>query len=271
MSAVDYCGHNHCWKQLITIILLSVIAFRLPAQIDDTQPDPDSTDTFDFRHRVDFSAIYLNSEGASDVSGLLGYAYNLTPKSNVSLDVSYLGFSTKGKGGGIGDTQVTYAYTPNVKMSVKPWVPKKIGSGISLVLPTGKTSSGRSLDAVLVNPFIGGVMRLTDSIFLAPLLSYTHSLDQIATGKQIRLVTAELGVVWTSSNELWVGFYPTYIRDTEADESHLNLNLSVGTMFTKAWGASATYSDLEHFEPGVIPEPKQIFDRSVQLSIHYLF
>lgn len=258
--------------RLVGVFLIWTLAFNLHAQDDDGQAGsalPSATVT---RHRIDLSALYLDSEKFDSVIGLFDYAYNLTPKSNIALEFVYLDSNIGRDGGsGIGDTSITYSYEPTVGLSIKPWVPKKVGSGISFVLPTGNAKDGRSLDSVLVNPFIGGVLFLTDSFVLTPLLSYSYSLDPIITGKNVRFLTAELGMVWKGKNELWIGFYPSYIRDFEVNISHVNLRLSVGKMFSSSWGGSIEFADLEAFEPGAIPGAEDLFDQTVKVSVHFLY
>lgn len=257
--------------QLAGALLVYVLAFNLQAQDADVQKDLETTATVT-RHRIDASALYFDSQGFESVIGLFGYAYNLTPKSNIALEFAYLDSNFGRSGGsGIGDTSITFSYEPRAGLSVNPWVPKKVGSGIGLVLPTGNPRDGRSLDAVLVNPFVGGVFFLTDSLALTPLLSYTYSLDTMINGNDVRLLTAEIGIVWAGKNELWVGFFPAYIRDFSANESHVNLSLSVGKMFSRRWGGSIEYADLESFQPGANPVPRDLFDQTVKLSVHFLF
>ena len=258
--------------RLIGVMLLWALAFNLQAQDDDDQVVLKSPATVKKLHRVDLSMLYFDGKDEDSFIGLFDYAYNLTPKSNIALEVAYLDSDFGRDGGsGIGDTSVTYSYEPNVGLSVKPWVPKKVGSGVSLLLPTGSVKDGRSLDAVLINPFIGGVLILSKSFALSPVLSYSYSLDPIVTGKDIRVLTAELGMVWKGGGDLWVGFYPSYIRDFKANESYVNFTLSVGKMFGSSWGGSINYSDLESFEPGAIPGTTVSFDKTLRVSMHLLF
>lgn len=258
--------------RLVGAVLIWALAFNLHAQVDDGQTDSALASTSETRHRIDLSALYFDSDEYDSFIGLFDYAYNLTPKSNIALEFAYMD-SNFGKDGGtgIGDTGITYSYEPRVGLSVSPWVPKKVGSGISVVLPTGNTKDGRSLDSVLVNPFIGGVLFLTDSLVLAPLLNFSYSVDPIITGKDVRLLTAELGMVWKGNNELWIGFYPSYIRDFEVNESYVNLSLEIGKMFSSSWGGSIEFADLESFQPGAVPGQIDLFDQTVTLSVHFLF
>jgi hypothetical protein len=257
---------------LVGAVLMWALAFNLNAQDDSFQADSESPAAALNRHRIDLSAIYFASDEFDSLIGLFGYAYNITSKSNIAVEVAYLDSNFGRDGGsGIGDSSITYSYEPRVGLSVHPWVPKKVGSGISLVLPTGNTKDSRSLDAVLVNPFIGSVFFLADNFSLQPLLSYSHSMDPIINGKDVRLLTAEVGIVWMGKKELWVAFYPSYVRDFEVNESHVNFSLSVGKMISSKWGGSVEYSDLEHFQPGVIPGREELFDQSFKLSIHFLF
>jgi hypothetical protein len=140
------------WRHRYRAILLCALAFNLQAQDADHQ---DGTElAASTRHRIDLSALYLESEVFDSVIGLFDYAYNLTPKSNIALEFTYLDSDFGRSGGsGVGDSVITYSYEPRVGLSIHPWVPKKVGSGISLVLPTGNVKDGRRRPEPRTLPF----------------------------------------------------------------------------------------------------------------------
>ena len=102
------------------------------------------------RHRLDFSLNYMKAVIDDSLGLSLGYAYNLTPKTNISASVTYLDSRIDKDGGsGIGDTSLAFSWTPAVNLSVAPWVPKRIGTGLGVLLPTGDAADGRSLKATV--------------------------------------------------------------------------------------------------------------------------
>jgi hypothetical protein len=78
-------------------------------------------------------------------------------------------------------------------------------------------------------------------------------------------------MVWVGKNEIWGGFYPSYIRDFEVNESYINLTASVGKMFSSSWGGSIEYADLESFAPGSVLGTRDLFDQTIKVSVHFLY
>jgi len=80
------------------------------------------------------------------------------------VSISYLDARLDKAGGrGIGDTSFVFSWAPTVPITVGPWVPRKLGSGVAVILPTGKASDARSLDATVLAPFLGLVYPVTES------------------------------------------------------------------------------------------------------------
>jgi hypothetical protein len=59
---------------------------------------------------------------------------------------------------GFGDLGIAWSYVPFLSISANPWIPRTVGSGIGVIVPTGDPDDGRSLGAVIVNPFLGLVV-----------------------------------------------------------------------------------------------------------------
>jgi hypothetical protein len=170
-------------KSIIFTALLGLSAGNSFAQNNSDQAE----NLMASRHRLDFSVSYMESFIDNSLDASLDYAYNLTSKTNISATVTYLD-SRLGKegGGGFGDTSLTFSWAPAVNLSVAPWVPRKIGTGLGIILPTGDATDGRGLKSTILTPFVGLVFLLmTASIFTPPLPIYglpTRSLRMRISG-----------------------------------------------------------------------------------------
>jgi len=140
-----------------------------------------------------------------------------------------------------------------------------------LLVPTGDAGDGRSLDSTIITPFLGFVYPIADSFFVLPSVGYAYSIDPTITRGDIRLLFAEVGFSWSNARGFWVGFYPTWIRDYEADDNHFNYTLTVGKVFRDRWGLSVDLADMEYFVPGKAPIFDEQLDKMIEVNLHFLF
>jgi hypothetical protein len=224
------------------------------------------------RNRVDFTSVYFDTVETDRFTGILGYTRNLSSKSNLAVRLSYLDSRLGISGGsGFGDTTVTYSYLPNAEMSVGPWLPRIVGSGISVTLPTGNENKGLGLGSTILTPFLGTQLPLNDSISFTPTLAYAYSTDQIITGQDVRVMLLDLGLTWVGQTGWWASAYFGYIRDFETDHSSTGGRLSIGKVFPSRWGFSAHFIDLESFRPGLLPPENGRFNQVYELTLLYGF
>lgn len=224
------------------------------------------------RNRIDFTTVYFDTVDTDRFTGILDYTRNLSPSSNLGVRATYLDprFGVSG-GSGWGDTTVTYSYLRKSQMSVEPWIPRIVGSGISVTLPTGNENEGRGLGSTIVTPFIGTRFPLSDSFSLAPTLAYAYSTDPIITGKDVRVALLDLGLTWVGKTGWWASIFAGYIKDYESDNTSTGGRLSFGKVFASRWGFSAHFIDLESFRPGMLPPEEGQFNQVYELKIQYSF
>ena len=259
---------KNCLIVIGGILLLALVAEQCAAQDEEEQ----QSTIMESRHRLDFSIAYLDTFLDDSLSGAIGYTYSLTPNTNIGGSISYLDSRFDQDGGaGIGDTSLTLSWAPAVANSVQPWVPRRVGTGLSVILPTGDPVDGRSLDATVIAPFLGLVYPVYESFFIYPSLSYYRSIDKIFTGADLNIAVADLGVGWVSSKGVWVNLYAALVRDFEIDEGYLNTAISVGMVFSKNWGASIDYNDTNYFVPGAVPGVAGQINHETSLNLHYNF
>jgi hypothetical protein len=250
------------------LLFLALFAGQCLAQDENEQESA----IMESRHRLDFSIAYLDTFLDDALSGAIGYTYSLTSNTNIGGSISYLDsrFAEDG-GAGIGDTTLTFSWAPRVAISVQPWVPRRVGTGLSVILSTGDPSDGRSLDANVIVPFLGLVFPVTESFTIYPSLSYYRSLDKIVTGNHLNIGVADLGVGWVSSKGIWVNVYVALVQDFEIDDGYLNTAISVGMAFSERWGASIAYGDTNYFVPGAEPGIAGQINHETSLNLHYNF
>jgi len=224
------------------------------------------------RHRLDVSYIGIDSRFYDSSIWGFGYAYSITPKTNLAVSVPLLDPSfDRGGDSGFGDTTVSFSWTPRQTISVRPWVPKQVGTGLGVTLPTGNSARSRGLNTTLLTPFVGLAFPLNDRITLLPTLVYTHSLDKTAQGADVRFAAADLGINYLHSSHWWLTVYGAYLYDFEINERHWNWAFTVGQLFTESWGGSAEFTRTQYFEPGTIVAPTGAVDSQFSLNLHYNF
>lgn len=223
-------------------------------------------------NRVDLTLAFLDNISSDHLTGFFSYSRKLSSNSKLSLRTGYLDSQFGSSGGtGVGDTSLTWSYLPGSRISVKPWVPRVVGSGISVLLPTGNESQGRGLGATIITPFIGTVITLSEKFYVAPNLLYAYSIDPIVNGKDVRVAVLEIGFTWVPGNNWWLSAFPGYVKDYETDNTTIGGRLSAGKQFDSGWGLSAHFIDLENFTPGVLSTGSTRFRQVYELSVHYTF
>jgi hypothetical protein len=234
--------------------------------------EPDNSATAAIRHRIDVTAVYLDGDSADSINGLLGYTYSLTSNAIVNVTVPYIDPDrATGGNSGFGDALLSFSYVPLVKVSANPWVPRTVGTGISVLAPTGSTKDGRSLDAWVITPYVGLVIPLSDQFFLAPQLGYTHTLDEAVGGTDLRLAFAEVGIAYVSLKGFWASYFPRFIFDLERDDWAIDHRIALGKMVTSNVGFSIDYVFIERFNFGSDIPNVRGFDKQIELSVHFAY
>ena len=223
-------------------------------------------------NRLDFTSVFFDSVNTDKLTGLFSYTRNFSSQSNLNLRVAYLDSQFGSSGGtGFGDTTITWSYLPGSQISVGPWFPRIVGSGIAVTLATGNENQGRGLGSTLVTPFVGTVFPVTEKFSIAPNLAYAHSVDPIVTGKDVRVALLEIGFTVVLDTGWWMRFYPGYVQDFEADNTSFGIQIAGGKVFKSGWALSAHYIDVESFNPGVIPIEKSVFNQIYEVTVSYGF
>jgi hypothetical protein len=266
--------HDNGQHRLFGILIVAAACFTFSQSVvanDVEDAESGSTDAAP-RHRVDISAVFLDGDSTDSLSGILGYTYTLTSNTILNVTVPYLDPDrSTGKNSGFGDTLISLSFVPVVKVGANPWVPRTVGTGISILAPTGNVDEGRSFDTWVITPYLGLVIPLSDRFFLAPQLGYVHSLDEIATGVDLRLAFAEVGFAYVSFDGFWASYFPRFAFDLERDDWAIDHRVSIGKMVTSSVGFSVDYVFIERFNFGSDTPNADGFDRQIELNVHFAF
>jgi hypothetical protein len=265
----------HRRDQIPGVLIAAIACFTFSQSVvAEDMEDSESQDSADaaIRHRIDIGAAFLNSASADSIDGILGYTYNLTNNANLNVTVPYLDPDrATGGNSGFGDTILSLSYVPLVKVSANPWVPRTVGTGISILAPTGNADEGRSLDTWVITPFLGLVIPLTDHFFLAPQLGYVHSLNKTVVDTDLRLAFAEVGFAYVSSKGFWASYFPRFAFDLKRDDWAIDHRLAVGTMLTTNFGLGLDYVFIERFNFGSNIPNARGFDERIELNVFFAY
>ena len=224
------------------------------------------------RHRFDLTTLFLDEIEQNTATVLFGYTYNLTKNSNLNLSLPYIDSNVSEKGGsGIGDLSVAYSFVPFVAISAKPWIPRTVGSGLSVLFPTGDAEEVGGFDTTVVSPFLGFAFPLSDTFGVLPSVSYSHSLEETAFGTDVRLITAELGLSFVTVNGFWINYFPEAIRDLETDNTAINHRITVGKELSRRFGFSLDYSRVDRVNFTVDFPSESGFDTLYEFNLHFTF
>ncbi len=240
---------------------------------DESANGQSSTDDQAPNHRIDFTAIFINGITTESLDGLVTYTHNVDDNSNVSLSLPYKDPDlNKGGDSGVGDIIFAYSFVPSLIIDSNPWIPNTLGSGVAILAPTGEAKYGRSLDTWIVAPFLGYAFPINEHFFIAPQVSYIHSIGKIITGNKLKLVAAEVGFSFIDFYGFWASYYPALTRDLVSEEWSMNHRVSIGTMITKHSGISIDITRVERFNFGSpLPKQQSGFDEQIDLNIHFTF
>jgi len=246
----------------------------VPLCADDNGANNQSRESKEFiaRHRVDVTTIFVDSISSDSANGLLGYTYNLTGNSNISAVVPYLDPDfEQGGDSGFGDLLVSFSITPFSKLSANPWVPRTVGSGVALWIPTGSERDGRTLGSFIAMPYLGLVIPMGERFFFAPQVGYVHSFSKTVSGTNYRVLTAETGIAYIAENGFWISYFPQVLRDLESNEWAIDHRLAVGMMFSPRFGMSFDYVFVDRYSFGSNLPVEAGFDEQIELSLHFTF
>jgi len=215
------------------------------APTEDETEAADETREAQPRHRFDFGSELTDASKADSFVGSLGYTWAVRSNMQLNATLRFAAINAQTReaadvqASGIGDTLISFSYVPGKKLNAQPWIPSSVGAGAALILPTGDAANGLGLDMYIISPFLVWTVKLAERFVLLPGLRYARSFNLGDLGRPVEGVSAEVGFVWVSKTQLWVGYYPQLVRALINDQWLLNHDLELGKVFRR-FGVSVT-------------------------------
>ena len=196
----------------------------------------------DPHHRLDFGLEKFGSDERDIKTFSLGYTWAPGQQHalNINVDIvdSRLGDV---EGDGLSDSVVTYSWAPSEKVTAKPWLPRRFGTGLSLVVPTGDLLEGTGSDMWIAAPFVGWPVTIGKGITLLPSLAYLRSFSEGDLSIPIEGLSLELGLVSAIGPKWWITLLPAVTEELVLHETIFSISAQVGREFGTRHGISIEY------------------------------
>jgi len=169
-----------------------------------------------------------------------------------------------------GDLEFGYSYTPGHALNASPWVPSDVGIGIGLSIPTGDPGKGTGLGSYVVAPRLGYIKTLGSNFVISPTVAYEYSFKEQAGGARVRQWVLGASFIYVSPKTLWVQWVPAYVADTNLDKGAIEMNFTIGKLFTRRFAMSLDFARAPIFvtdSEGVTTD----YANSYMLSFHVPF
>jgi len=223
------------------------------------------------RHRFDGSFAFLDSADVDSSFLLLSYTYSLKQTVNLSLTLPLIDpdVGTSGTNYEPGDLGIAISWVPFFEISANPWVPKSVGTGLFVLVPTGQAP--RTFDAWVINPFLGFVLPLSDHWFFLPQGAMYWGLDRTAFGTDVEVFSLSAGLTYVSDSGFWATVNAELARDFFFDETAVNWEATVGKMFSPRFGLSADFFNYELLDPFTGVPLGSTGDTQININLHFTF
>ncbi len=224
------------------------------------------------RHRLDTSFTFYDGYNADILHLGLGYTYNLTSNLNTSFSTSIIDPNlSEGGDFGFGDSSWIISYVPYATISANPWIPKAVGSGLGIIIPTGDPKTGAGEGSWMLSPFLGASLPIKEYLYLLPNISYVYSLNETELGADVRVGSIQADIIYVYKSRFWISYVPEYWYDFSLDQSHFNHTMTIGAMVTQGIGISIDYGNIERAIPGSQMQIKEGSDYLGRLNFHIVF
>lgn len=190
-------------------------------------------------HRIDFGLERFGGAERSIMTLALGYTWAPGMQHSLHVNANLLDSSLgESDGDGLSDTLIQYSWAPTEKITARPWLPRRFGTGLGLVVPTGDLEKGTGSDMWVAAPFLGLPITIGESLILLPSLMYLHSFSHGENAIPLQALIGEFGVLYGFAQKWWVTFIPAAAQDFEFSETTLTASLQVGREIGSKHGIS---------------------------------
>jgi hypothetical protein len=221
------------------------------------------------RHRVDFGVQWYDAAEGEIVIGSLNYSWVPLDHHAFAATILLVGSDlSNANGSGVGDTRLQYSWVPSATLTADAWVPKTLGMGFGLIVPTGDAAKGTGADRWIAIPTLGWVFLIGERFSILPSLQYLHSFREASAADDISTANLELGFLYVWSSGFWIQYTPSLFRDFEpVDDTNLDHFLLFGMQFSKTLSGSLTLGSIER-PPIQNPSLARSSDEFAELTLH---
>jgi hypothetical protein len=221
------------------------------------------------RHRVDFGLQWYDGAEGDIATGSLSYSWVPLDHHAFAATVLLVGSDvSNAEGSGIGDTRLQYSWVPSAKLTASGWLPKTLGTGFGLIVPTGDAAKGTGEDRWIAIPTLGWVFLIGERFSILPSLQYLHSFNEGSAGEDVSTANLEVGFLYVWSSGIWIKYTPSFFRDFQpVDDTNLDHFLLFGMQFSKIVGASLTLGSIER-PPIQDPSLARSSDQFAEVTLH---
>jgi len=221
------------------------------------------------RHRVDFGVQWFDATEGDSVIGSLSYSWVPLDHHAFAATVLLVGSDlSNAKGSGVGDTRLQYSWVPSATLTANAWVPKTLGMGFGLIVPTGDAAKGTGADRWIAIPTLGWVFDIGERFSILPSLQYLHSFREASAADDISTANLELGFLYVWGSQFWIQYTGSLFRDFEpVDDTNLDHFLLFGMQFSKTLSGSLTLGSIER-PPIQNPNLARSSDQFAEVTLH---
>ncbi len=221
------------------------------------------------RHRLDFGLQWYDAAEGDIATGSLNYSWVPLDHHAFAATLLLVGSDvSNAEGSGVGDTLLQYSWVPSAKLTASAWVPKTLGMGFGLIVPTGDAATGTGADRWVAIPTLGWVFLIGERFSILPSLQYLHSFKEGSAAEDISSANLELGFLYVWSSRYWIRYTPSLFHDFQpVDDTHLDHFLLFGMQFSKTIGASLTLGSIER-PPIQGPDLARSSDQFAEVTLH---
>ena len=233
-------------SSVLTVLLFGA-TFVSVAWAEESSEEPleltkSDTSTADPHHRLDLGFENFGS-GETDVTTFsLGYTWAPGLQHSLHVNANLLNSSLGStEGDGVSDTLIQYSWAPTETVTAKPWLPRRFGTGLGVLVPTGDLEEDTGVGMWIATPFVGWPFVATKHLVLLPSLLYAHSFGHHEDAVPLRAAVVEFGLLYGFAQRWWVNFLPSLIYEFELDERTTAVFIQLGREIGSRHGVSVEY------------------------------
>ena len=258
-------------KYLLCMFLICVCA-NGAAQTDDQEENEDDLGQF----LLDLSITRSDTvEGIAEVF-LPGFTWLARPDIRVGASTSFVSFDPSklteivtGNGDsyhGIGDSVLFVQYDWRDQLTASPWIPDRLGTSVSLLIPTGDANKFLSEDTWAASISSSWPVTIDSKWILNPFIAYNFTFNEGPLALDWSVGEAGLGIIRLFPSSFWVGCTPSLWYDFIDDHWNLDGHCTMGKMFSNGMGIGLDYGVTERHSL-----LKGRDDRNLLLNFYYQF